>query len=558
MKNKHRDLNLLSQAFSLMETHYHIKWQRLERLYDCKHDAEFIKIAKEQERSHIFFPIAKSTCDIIDAIFSDAFFGNGNPIEIEKNEADEADIASCLNVLVEHYYKLSKPYNALNMAFSSASRFGLGAVLPYWDSSKEMPVTRFVPANKIAFDTDALTRDEIEYVAYKFKQSKQEVQKLQNSKFYDKISKRDLDAILGSNYTTDKEKYKRVEVFEVYTRKPDNTYICRTFIKNRLVREKDFKSCPIKHGYLSYTLPSMYDEEPTTSAAVGESMLEKVEHLSREFNMKRNQIIDIHEQIIDPYTMVGDEANIDPEDAGRIKGVVNVGDPKSVVRFPPTSTFSIESEVGLLQNDINDATAINGMQRGETSASDRRAASAMAMINANSSSRLTKMATTINDTLFNDWAESFVRDIYINTPNEVILQLFGSNPLGELGLRQELDYVVNVNFGKSINKDAKISELTMVLQMLNGREDANVMPILAEVLKLILGDAFDTNELFKGVLGTGGGATANGSDTEQAAGVVGDGSEVVGDTAGRSGGSTQQVAGLTGGAEYDAAAENQI
>ena len=119
------------------------------------------------------------------------------------------------------------------------------------------------------------------------------------------------------------------------------------------------------------------------------------------------------------------------------------------------------------------------------------------------------MATTINDTLFNDWAEAFARDIYINTPDEVVKQLFGSNPLGLLGNRQEIDYVVNIDFGKSINRDVKISELTMLLQMLNAREDADVMPIIVEVLKLILGDAFDIGTIFGGVLGDGGDASSN-------------------------------------------------
>ncbi|MGE4396061.1 MAG: hypothetical protein AB7D34_01250 [Sulfurimonas sp.] len=527
---RHRDLDLSAKAFDNMERNYHDKWKKYEALYKSKHSKEFIKNAKKLERSHLFIPIAKSTIDILDSIFGEAFFGAGNPIEITKNEDKEAPIASILNVLVPYYYKKSKPYIALNMAFSSGSRFGLGAVLPYWCNSRELPITRFIPATKIAFDTEALTRDELQFVAYRFKQTYQDVaEKVKGKKskrFYDKITPRDLDKLLGSKYEEEENRYKRVQITEVYSVKENGEYICRTFIKDKLVREADFKKLPIKHGFLVYVLPTVDESlQDDQCAGVGESVLDVIKELVKELNQKRNQIIDINEQIIDPYTMVGDEADIDPDDAGRIKGVVNVGDPSKVVRFPPSSSFAIEKEVALLSQDIDDATAINGMQRGQTSSSDRRAAAAMAMINANSSARLSKMATTINDTMFNDWAEAFVRDIYINVPDNVVLELCGVDGLsvlGKKGERKEVDYLVNVKFGQSIDREAKISELSMVLQMLNGREDADVMPILMEILKLILGEGFDGKTVFTRVLGYGGDATSSKGvrgETEALAGV---------------------------------------
>ena len=557
MNKKHRDLELSSAAFGVMESNYHNKWIELERLYASKYTKEFIEQAKELERSHLFIPIGKSTVDILDAIFTEAFFGAGNPVEIIKNEDDESDIASCLNVLADHYYKKAKPYIALGMAFSSASRFGVGAVLPYWDTNRKLPITRFVPATKIAFDTDALTRDEIQYVSYKFKQTKQDIAKKVKDKFYDKISKNDLRKILGSNHDEEKEKYQRVNVTEVYSLNTDGTHTCRTFIKSTLVREVKMKYCPIKHGYLVPVLPTIDEAlQDLQSAGIGESVLDVIRDLISELNQKRNQIVDINEQLIDPFTMVGDEADIAPEDAGRIKGVVNVGNPDKVKRFPPTTSFPIEKEVSLLLEDLNDLTAINGMQRGQTSASDRRAASAMAMINANSSARLSKMATTINDTLFNDWAEAFVRDIYVNAPDDLIVELFGWNPLGNQGERLEMDYVVNVNFGQSINRDAKISELTMLMQMLNGREDADIMPILKEVLKLILGDGYDEESIFGGVLG--GSGSIEGVAGEQANGVAGAGEQGVDGAA--AGGFVNTIAGAgnINGVEHNGAAQNKI
>ena len=509
-----------------MESVYHPKWRKNEQLYNSKHDAAFIELAKEQERSHLFIPVAKSTIDILDSIFGEAFFSAGNPVEITKNEDHEAAFASALNVLVTHYYKTAKPYISLNMAFSSGSRYGLGAVKPFWDHDRELPITRYIPPTKVAFDTEALTREEIQYVSEKFKQTYQKITTLvkgkKSKRFYDKVKLKDLESILGRNYDSEENRYKRALVTEVYSVKPDGTYMCRTFIKGKLFREAAFKSNPIKHGFLAAVLPTIDEaEQENQSAAVGESVLDVIEDLVKELNQKRNQIVDLNEQLIDPYTMVGDEADIDPEDAGRIKGVVNVGNPDKVKRFPPQSSFAVEKEVGLLAQDIDDATAINGMQRGQTSSSDRRAAAAMAMINANSSARLSKMVTTMNDTLFSEWAEAFVRDIYINAPDKVVAEICGLDGLevlGRRGERLEVDYKVNVNFGQSINREAKISELTMLLQMLNGREDADVMPILMEVLKLILGEGFDGESIFRGILGDGrDGSSGNGVQGEEGA-----------------------------------------
>ena len=561
MNKKHRDLKLSSVAFSAIESNYHDDWKDLELLYRSKHSKEFIELAEEQERSHLFIPLGKSTIDILDSIFSSAFFGAGNPLEITKNEADESQIASCLNVLVDYYYKTAKPYISLNMAFSSAARFGLGAVLPYWCDVKKLPITKFIPATDLAFDVDALTRDEIQYTTYRFKQTKQDIAAKIENKFYNKATKKNRDDILGSKYDQDDQKYKRVLVTEVYSVNALGTYTVRSFINKILVREEDFKKNPIKHGFLAAVLPTIDTTlQDDQCAAVGESALAVIQELVKELNQKRNQIVDINECIIDPYTMVGDDADIAPDDAGRIKGTVNVGNPDKVKRFPPTSPHNIENEVALLLKDVDDASAINGMQRGQTSTSDRRPASAMAMINANSSARLSNMATTINDTLFNDWAEAFVRDIYVNAPDELIVEKFGSNPLGSFGLRQEMDYVVNVNFGQSINRDVKISELTMLLQMLNGREDAEVMPVIAEVLKLILGDAYDIGAIFPPVLGDGGDELPAGSVGEEAFSPVGESAELT--NAEQQGGIITLGSG-TGDARDDqhdesAAAQNQI
>lgn len=559
MNKKHRDLQLSEKAFNVMKSNYHNEWIKLEKLYNSKHDKAFIELAKEQERSHMFVPLAKSTLDILEAVFVEAFFSVGNPISITKNEIDEADIASCLNVLVDHYYTQSKPYISLSMAFSSAARFGLGAVLPYWDKTREIPITRFVPATKVAFDTEALTRDEIQYTSYKFKQTKQDITQKVKDKFYDKLKVKDLDSLLGSKYTEDSQKYKRVTITEVYTLQTNDKYMVRTFVKNVLAREVEFKSCPLKTGYMTAVLPTIDETlQDKQSAGVGESMLGNIKEIVKEVNQKRNQIVDLHEQLIDPYTMVGDESDIAPDDAGKIKGVVNVGDPSKVKRFSPTNTFPIEKEIAMCEKDLEDVTAVNSMQRGETSSSDRRAAAAMAMINANSSSRLSKKATTINDTLFTPWAEAFVNFIYVNTPDAVIDELFGSNPLGVLGSRQEMEYVVNVNFGQSINKNEKVQELTTALQMLNGRQDADVMPILSELLKLILGDAFDVNSIFKGVLGAGGDKAVSNDVGGQEGGTPGDSQQgVAGATKGSINDSSTE-SGNTNDAQYDGVSQNQI
>lgn len=558
MNKKHRDLELSLAAFSNMKSNYHNDWIELEKLYNSEHDKEFIKTAKDLERSHLFIPIAKSTCDIIDAIFTEAFFGAGNPIEITRNEVDESSVTSCLNVLVKYYYDKSKPYIPLSMAFSSASRYGLGAVLPYWNSNTSLPVTKFIPPTKIAFDNEALTRDEIQYVSYKFKQTKQDITSKVKSKFYDKIKEKDLYRTIGRNYDRSSEIYKRIDVVEVYSLKSDGKFTCRTFIKDKLVREKVFKKNPIKYGYLTAILPTIDETlQDNQSAGVGESVLQTMKELTKEINQKRNQIVDLHEQLIDPLTHVGDDADIDAEDAGKIKGVINVGDPTKIKRYAPTNTFAVEKEVALIEKDINDVTAINGMQRGETSSSDRRGASAMAMINANSSARLSKMATTINDTLFQEWAEAFVYMIYVNAPDYLVLELFGSNPLGALGMRQELDYMVSVKFGQSINRDVKISELTMLLQMLNGREDADIMPILQEVLKLILGDAFDTKSIFTRVERDGGEQTSPASVEGEESEVVGRGESNIADRPNPSNSSIESSSGNSDSVQFSAAS-NQI
>lgn len=490
-----RIYKMAKTSFDTVKNEYEKDWLEYERIYESEFTKEFKATAEELDRSNIFIPAAKTTVDIMTAIFADAFFGDGFPIEVGKvGDNDEAK-KNALITLGKHYYKMDKPYNELTMAFCSSAKFGLGAVIPTWDSGKKQPKTSLIPCTELGFDSEATLREEIQHVSHRFTQTAKDISEKAKAKFYT-MTKRELDELLGNNW--EKNPFKRMNVIEIYIANPDGTYKLYTYVKDKLVRTADFRSLPIKHGYLFPKAPAIdATKRAKQIAAIGDSTIRVIKPLIDELNMKRNQINDIREGTIDPYTLVGSMAGISPEDAGKIKGTVMCQDPKHVERHAPVGTFDLERDIAIIQNDIDNATAINGVQRGDTSSSDRRSGDALSMINANSSARLGHMGTTSNDTMFEAWAKDWLRLCYINADDELIESLLeGENVLGAKGTRKELDMDITINFGKTINKEVVTAKLQSLLQMLAPRQEADLSGITKQLIKLILGENTDAESIY--------------------------------------------------------------
>lgn len=517
-----RDLNLAKKSFETVESYYKPSWLAYELLYESEYAPDYKKSAKEMGRSSIFVPITKNTLDIMSAINSDAFFSQGNPVEVQKIGDSDGEKQRALNVLADYYWRKAKPYNVLSLAFDSAARYGIGAVLPYWDEAKKMPLTRLVPCTNIGFDEGAITRDENKFVSHRFNQSTKDIYDRIESKFYDAIALEDVRDVIGDVEDTP---YRMNEVIEFYSEKRDGTYKCRSYVGGRLLREVDFKRCKVKHGYMIPRLPKIENQNSDTNtgfvAAIGDSAIRVIRPLQNQINMSRNQINDIREAIIDPYTLVGTESGVSAADAAKIKGPIACDNPNLIKREPAPNTFDIEKDVATFKQEISDATAIGNVQRGDTNTSDRRPTSALALLSANSSVRLLKMITTLTDTLFEPWAVDWIEDIYINAPDELIEELLeGENPLGIKGSRGKLDIDVKINYGHTINKEAKVSELTMVLQMIAQREDAEVLPLIMEIMQLILGENADVKKYFPKIFGgspLGSDLSGGGEEAEPAA-----------------------------------------
>ncbi len=484
---------LVKKSFAKMQS-FKPLWEECERMYQSEHSEKYLTLAKEQNRNHIFIPLTYSTINIANSTFCNAFFANGNPIELLNVGEDDKELRDELKILVDYFFKNSNPFVPLSSAFLNACIYGFGAVSVYWEDEKVKTVN--IPVDSLAFDFEADSFEDNRYIAHSFTQTIQEIKQRFKSGFYTLKDGDYLDFLHDSSNS-----YARKKVYEIYEKK-NKGYELISYIDAKEVRRKRFNRCPIKHGILLYKLRSVNESKRAKDVAcVGDSLARVIKSLNDELNVKRNQRMDLIERHLNPEIYIPVGAGLDSEDALRMGGY-KYCDSTAGILFAPNGVGAAEfvNDVQMLLKDIEDVSAINGVMRGLTNASDRRSATAIQTVSVNSTARLESMIRLINETLFEPWAKDFVRLVYLNVSDEVASKILEKQKpkIGKYGLRKELDFNININFGNTLNKDKKIADLTGIIQMVGSNGGANLNGVMEEIIKLSLGENVDAKKILSG------------------------------------------------------------
>lgn len=494
---KDKDLQLLNNAFDKVDN-YIPTWLEYERYYDAKHTkAQFDKLDK-LGRSKLFIPTTRNIVNIIRSIFSTSFFSQGNPLELSVTNADSNEKMAYLNKIIDYHYKKLKPNKELNKAFLSALCFGMGIVTTYWDEKKEKVITTNIPITDIGFDYEASNIDDVEFVGYKFFESKKTIKEKFDSKFY---TQKDAKKQLFNSFNTDNE-HKRFEVKEIYTLGKKN-WNCKTFINEILVRDTKFEQLPFQYGYAIDRLPAIDKDIRKDQVLVyGRSIIEYIATLNDEINIKRNQKNDIQEEIINPSIIIPDKTQIKANDLKKGAGarIRAEGGTDGIMFMPVPSDFPINNDLSMLASDISDASSVNSIQQGQTGASDRRSANALAVVNANSSMRTEEMITLCNETLFEHWAKAWVKLVLKNADDDIINEITQAEfPLGKKGQRENIEFDININFGMTIDKEKRLNDLISLLQIIGQNPNMNpliIERIFKEILTIRMGDSMNVEKIF--------------------------------------------------------------
>ena len=105
MKNK---LEKIQKAFNKQKTYWGF-FSKCERAYHAMYedDTKRRKAPHSLERSRLYVPLIKTTCDIIHSIFKTSFLSSGCPIEVRRvgmlSEYDQI-LQNTLNTLVKKHW----------------------------------------------------------------------------------------------------------------------------------------------------------------------------------------------------------------------------------------------------------------------------------------------------------------------------------------------------------------------------------------------------------------------------------------------------------------------
>jgi hypothetical protein len=456
-------------------------------------------------RSRLYVPLIKTTTHIMMSIFQTSFMSKKCPIDMDRvgEREGDRDIRNAVMSVVKQYWEQSSHRVGLSKAVLSAISLPLGTAALWWDSVEDMPNTRFVRITDIAFDPDATSINDIEYVCYRSKISMRDVRANFDKGLY-KLTKGESD--FGEHLKNNERVIKDEIYTKGYSKERGTFWELTTFINNKVVREKvGFKMLPFHSGYLIEKLPSISldidDEDEMESQIYGLAVPELLYELQKEYNIKRNQKIDIVEKMIDPTRTVDASAGAvslaDIKNGEKFIRVRTdgrkVSDVMSVDYVP--SPYPLSEEIELIRREYETTSGVNSIMLGQTSPSDRRAMGALQTVNASSSMRIESMMQTLVDTFLNGYAQHFVYLVYNNAPDEVFAKITENpeilNIIGPRGSRKPIEFDVRVNFGTIIGDEVKLSKLTQLLGILMQSGVTNVVVVeklLQDILTLIQGE----------------------------------------------------------------------
>ncbi|PHQ88769.1 MAG: hypothetical protein COB42_08160 [Sulfurimonas sp.] len=491
---KDDDLGLINTAFTKQEDYKEL-WLEHERYYQSEFSDKALKRLEKNKRSKLFISTTRNTVNIVRSIFSTSFFSSGCPIELINLNDIGGETESDLTKVIKYYYKKLKPEKELNKAFLSALIFNMGIVTTYWCKTKKRVITSHIPITDIAFDPSARNIDDVEYFAYRFNESLSSIK----FKFKKKIYKEKKISKVFSKEELENIDSRRVKVKEIYKREGDG-WIYKTYINNHCVRKSFIKSPPFNWGICLETIAAIDESKRAAQNLVyGESLVNLIKTLNDEINQKRNQKNDIQEEMINPSALIADDASMNVNDLkkGPGKKIRVKGKLSSVQFLPSPSEYSLNQDLQFLDKDLNESSGVNSIQAGNTSTSDRRSAQALAVVNSNSTTRISEMISLINETLFEHWAKDFVRLILLNAEDKIINKITNKEyPFGKKGKRDSFEYEMEINFGNSIDKEKRMSDLVNIL--LPVLQNPNINPVLIErILKEVLSGYFGDNAMLE-------------------------------------------------------------
>ncbi|MBR2148584.1 MAG: hypothetical protein IJ965_04035, partial [Campylobacter sp.] len=412
------------------------------------------------------------------------------------NDDHDRALRDALTAAVKAKWRENKHFIGISRAVLSALYLPLGVVSVYWGDGDIQ--TKFIPINTIAFDPYASDINDVEYICYKFAKSRNDVKAKFKSGFYKSPNEY---AVLKSS--------RRILIKEIYEKNwIKGGWDLTSYANDIEVRKAWFESLPFCYGYCFENMPSVGRDDLLSDDYIGvygSCLPERVKELQQEYNIKRNQKIDLIENAIDPQFAINSEGGIvNANDLLSRKKVIRCnlsgdGDISKVVAplMPTGSVYDVTTEIEMIKAEYEIASGVNSIMTGVTSASDRRSNTSLQTINAASGVRVESMFQSLAATMLHEYAKKYVKLLYKNlddeylikiTENPDIINIIGSK---EDRVNKDIDFDINVNFGTTISADVVVSKINTLLSSLAqlGLNNPNlIMPLIKEMSVALLGE----------------------------------------------------------------------
>lgn len=436
----------LASHLKELDTKARAGYERYKKAFDELNEAYLLCLAPELEntltrrnKSKNFIPKLNAKAKRIYDGLTETYFNNDKFAKLEPYINSSNDVIDKWQEALDHYCEMLGLYRVFAPIFLRAPFSASLVVKVFWDDKKQKAVVEDVGLDRIFFDPQAQSVDDVRYLVNDIYLTELDLAQAKK----DKSLSYDDELFKGKN------PYERFKITEYYEKIGPSWYVSSLYegaVLRARVKLKDGQ--PFVWGWL---LPQIRrNDEEDFVCAYGEPALGAILPLQHEMNVVRNSMTDIIRQQTNPRLIIDSSSMTDAAQFDTLSPVVNVERGGYMGVVPVGDLSGTQFGLGVIEQEMSETSGVSPQQNGTQTV--RKETATMASIMANEGSvRLQGYIRTFNETFFEPIFERLAKLVW----------KYGDSMFFAGYVRQEIpSFNVNLNTGiGALNKEVQKQSL---------------------------------------------------------------------------------------------------
>ncbi|WP_348519135.1 hypothetical protein [Campylobacter sp. CCS1377] len=342
---------------------YRSDFENLINAYLLKGDELAREKFNKTNRSNLYIPKLNAKAKYLITSLNDVYFNSERMADIENYINSDETIIKMWQDAIDFYTQKLNLFKTFQPLFLDAIILGTSVAKVTWH--KDSPRIEKVNLDEIFFDPNASNDEDVNYIVNEIYLNYDEILNRMDKGFYEKKD-------LSEYFLDEKEKYKKVRLYDIYE-KIDGVWVVCTLFEEELLR-KDIELIDGQPFIWGSMLPQMksFDDE-NYICAYGESVMGAALSLQSEINITRNLLIDAMRTHLMPKLTLPKSSGVSREDIETIGKPLYLNEPSAINILPQANINSSSANLTLLESELTEVTGVSPQNNGAQTANNETA-----------------------------------------------------------------------------------------------------------------------------------------------------------------------------------------